>query len=142
MQIKVVTVYVTDQERARAFYTEKLGFKLRDDAPYGPDFRWLTVVSPEDEGTELYLAHQNRYPGAAAFREAMYSGGIPFVGFATDDIEGLHSKLKGNGVTFTKEPAEQPYGGIGAVIDDGCGNLLNLSQEAATASFSDSGRNT
>jgi catechol 2,3-dioxygenase-like lactoylglutathione lyase family enzyme len=131
MRIRVVTLYVTDQDKARAFYTEKLGFEPRDDKPYGPDFRWLTVVSPEDAATELYLAHEDRYPGAEAHREAMYAAGVPVLGFVTDDMRALHRKLTANGVAFTREPAEQDYGGIGAVIDDGCGNLLNLHQEAA-----------
>jgi catechol 2,3-dioxygenase-like lactoylglutathione lyase family enzyme len=131
MRIRIVTVYVTDQDAARAFYTEKLGFVLWDDAPYGPDFRWLTVVSPDDDVTELYVAHQDRYKGARAYREAMYEEGVPVVGFATEDIHALRRSLTDKGVTFTSEPAEAEYGGINAVIDDGCGNLLNLHQEAA-----------
>src|SRR5262245_52129839 len=130
MRIRIVTLYVTDQDKARAFYTDKLGFALRDDAPYGPNFRWLTVVSPEDDATELYLAHRDRYPGAKAYRDAMYAADVPVLGFATDDIQALHQRLTANGVTFAREPAEQEFGGIGAVIDDGCGNLLNLNQEA------------
>lgn len=129
MRIRVVSLYVTDQDIARSFYTEKLGFELRDDAPYGPDFRWLTVVSPEDDAIELYLAHEDRYPGAKAFRAAMHAAGVPALGFSTDDIHALHRALTADGVTFTREPAEQEYGGIGAVIDDGCGNLLNLHHE-------------
>jgi catechol 2,3-dioxygenase-like lactoylglutathione lyase family enzyme len=129
MRINVVTVYVTDQDKARKFYTEQLGFELHDDAPYGPEFRWLTVVSPEDGATELYLAHQDRYPGAKAYREAMYAGGIPVIGFATSDIDALHRRLTASGVEFVREPAEQDYGGVGAVIDDGCGNLLNLAAD-------------
>jgi catechol 2,3-dioxygenase-like lactoylglutathione lyase family enzyme len=61
---------------SRAFYTQKLGFQLRDDAPYGPDFRWLTVVSPDDGALELYLAHEDRYPGAKADRASGYGGTI------------------------------------------------------------------
>ena len=53
-RIAVVTVYVTDQDKAKAFYSEALGFKVKDDQPYGPGFRWLTVVSPMDPSTELY----------------------------------------------------------------------------------------
>jgi catechol 2,3-dioxygenase-like lactoylglutathione lyase family enzyme len=128
--IRIVTLHVTDQDKARAFYTEKLGFELRDDAPYGPDFRWLTVVSSEDKATELYLAHEDRYPGAKAFRQAMYDGGVPVLGFSADDIHALHRSLTANGVTFSREPADQEYGGIGAV-DDGCGNRLNLHQGAS-----------
>jgi catechol 2,3-dioxygenase-like lactoylglutathione lyase family enzyme len=104
MRIRIVTVYVTDQDAARAFYIDKLGFVLRDDSPYGPDFRWLTVVSPEDDATELFLGHQDRYPGAKGYREAMYAAGVPVVGFSTDDIHALHRRLTANGVTFTSEP--------------------------------------
>jgi catechol 2,3-dioxygenase-like lactoylglutathione lyase family enzyme len=129
MRVKVVTVYVTDQDKAKAFYTETLGFTLRDDAPYGPEFRWLTVVSPEDEHTELYLAHQDRYPGAQAYRQAMYDVGTPVIGFAVDDIDHVHRALAEHGVTFTRQPKAEEYGGYGAAIDDGCGNILNLHQE-------------
>jgi predicted enzyme related to lactoylglutathione lyase len=94
------------------------------------DFQWLTVVSPEDDATELYLAHQDRYPGAKAYRKAMRKDGIPVVGFSTEDIHALHRSLTANGVTFTSEPAEQEYGGLNAVIDDGYGNLLNLHRRA------------
>jgi catechol 2,3-dioxygenase-like lactoylglutathione lyase family enzyme len=131
MRVNVVTLYVTDQDKARAFYTQKLGFELRDDAPYGPDFRWLTVVSPDNRATEVYLAHEDRYPGAKVYREAMYAAGIPVLGFAADDIHTRHRELAAKGVTFSREPVEQDYGGIGTVIDDGCGNLLNLHQEAS-----------
>jgi len=131
MKINVVSLYVTDQDKARAFYTEKLGFKLRDDAPYGPNFRWLTVISPEDDTTELYLAHQDRYPGAKAFREAMFAAGVPVIGFRVADLQGLHQRLTAAGITFTREPAKQDWGGFGAVVDDGCGNLLNLTQDEA-----------
>jgi catechol 2,3-dioxygenase-like lactoylglutathione lyase family enzyme len=130
MRINVVTLYVTDRDNARAFYTQKLGFQVRDDAAYGPDFRWLTVVSPDDGATELYLAHENGYPAAKAYREEMYTAGVPVLGFSSDDLHALHRRLTADGVTFTRAPAEQEYGGIGAVIDDGCGNLLNLHQEA------------
>jgi catechol 2,3-dioxygenase-like lactoylglutathione lyase family enzyme len=128
MHIAVVTLYVTDQDNAKAFYTETLGFQLKDDKPYGPDFRWLTVVSPTDPSTELYLAHQDRYPSARTYREAMYEAGTPTLGLAVDDIHDVQERLSTAGVTFTRPVTEETYGGIGASIDDGCGNILNLHQ--------------
>jgi catechol 2,3-dioxygenase-like lactoylglutathione lyase family enzyme len=130
MRIAVVTVYVTDQDKAKAFYSETLGFEVKDDQPYGPGFRWLTAVSPMDSSTELYLAHQDRYPGARTYREAMYEAGTPTLGLAVDDIQVVHQRLTAAGVRFTRPITEEVYGGVGASIDDGCGNILNLHQDA------------
>jgi catechol 2,3-dioxygenase-like lactoylglutathione lyase family enzyme len=129
MQIAVVTLYVTDQDKAKVFYTKTLGFKVKDDQPYGPGFRWLTVLSPTDQSPELYLAHQDRYPGARGYREAMYEAGIPTLSLAVDDIHAVQERLTAAGVRFTRPTTEEAYGGIGASIDDGCGNVLNLHQD-------------
>jgi catechol 2,3-dioxygenase-like lactoylglutathione lyase family enzyme len=128
MRINVVTLFVTDQDRAKTFYTGTLGFTLKDDAPYGPGSRWLTVASPEDEDTELYLAHEDSYPEARGYREAMYAAGRPVLGFAVKDLDSVHTQLTSKGVRFTRQPTAEEYGGHGACIDDGCGNILNLHQ--------------
>ena len=67
--------------------------------------------------------------GAKGFRAAMCEAGGAGSRVSTDDIHALHRALTAYGVTFTRERAEQEYGGIGAVIDDGCGNLFNLHHE-------------
>jgi catechol 2,3-dioxygenase-like lactoylglutathione lyase family enzyme len=55
MKIVVTSIFVEDQDKALKFYTEKLGFVKKQDFPVG-EFKWLTVVSPEDRnGTELLL---------------------------------------------------------------------------------------
>ncbi len=65
MKIKVMSVYVDDQEKALRFYTEVLGFVKKTDFSQGP-YRWLTVASPEDpDGTELQLALNNNPAGEA-----------------------------------------------------------------------------
>ena len=65
MRIKLTSVYVDDQEKARRFYTDVLGFLKKADFSNGP-FRWLTVASPEDpDGTELQLA-LNDNPAASS----------------------------------------------------------------------------
>ncbi len=69
MKIKVMSIYVDDQEKALHFYTEVLGFAKKTDFSQGP-FRWLTVASPEEpDGTELQLALNNN-PAAKAYQQA------------------------------------------------------------------------
>ncbi|TIX38343.1 MAG: VOC family protein, partial [Mesorhizobium sp.] len=93
MKIKLTKVYVDDQEKALAFYTDVLGFTKKADFSNGP-FRWLTVASSDEpEGTELQLA-LNDNPAAKSYQQAMFKQGQPAVMFFTDDIEGDHERLK------------------------------------------------
>src|SRR5215470_18781132 len=74
MKIKLTTVYVDDQDNGLRFYTEVLGFTKKADFSQG-QYRWLTVVSPEDaEGTELQLALNNS-PAAKAYQQALFQQG-------------------------------------------------------------------
>ena len=127
MRISITSVYVPDQEQAFRFYTEKLGFLVRHDIPVG-DARWLTVVSPQDpDGTELLLEPQG-HPAAAAFTRALYADGIPFTQFAVDDLVAETARLERLGVRFTQPPT--PMGPVvTAVLDDTCGNLIQLIQQ-------------
>jgi catechol 2,3-dioxygenase-like lactoylglutathione lyase family enzyme len=128
MRIGVTEVFVDDQDKARAFYTEVLGFEVKDDASYSDTARWLTVVSPEDpEGTELLLAPVN--DAAAALQAARRESGTPAVSFATGDCQQSYRELAGRGAVFVSEPQQRGYGGTDAVFEDGCGNLLNLHQD-------------
>ena len=128
MRIGLTGIYVDDQDRAERFYTEVLGFKVKTSAPYGPNERWLTVVSPEDpDGVELVL-HLTDEP-ARAFREATREQGRPAISLTTSDCPGGAALLKAKGVVFVKEPGRMDYGGMDAVFDDTCGNLINLHQD-------------
>jgi catechol 2,3-dioxygenase-like lactoylglutathione lyase family enzyme len=72
MRIKITSIFVEDQDKALNFYTEILGFVKKTDMPAG-EFRWLTVVSPEEpEGTELLL-EPNDNSAARTFQEALYN---------------------------------------------------------------------
>jgi catechol 2,3-dioxygenase-like lactoylglutathione lyase family enzyme len=129
MKIGLVDVFVDDQERARDVYTGMLGLQVKTDAAYGPDARWLTVVSPEDaDGTELLLAPLN--DAAKALQATRRASGTPAVSFSTDDCQRTFQQLRERGVVFLSEPRVMSYGGIDAVFEDGCGNLLNLHQDA------------
>ena len=128
MRIGLVSVFVHDQDQAERFYTQVLDLKVKTNAPYGPAERWLSVVSPEDpDGVELVL-HRTDEP-ARAFQQASRQLGRPVLSLRTDDCRGEAERLKAKGVVFVKEPARMAYGGIDAVFDDTCGNLLNLHQD-------------
>jgi len=106
MKISLASLSVADQEKALAFYTQKLGFVIKQDIPFG-DARWLTVISPEDvDGPELVLEPNAEYPAMKALKEALVKDGIPFTAFEVDDLEAEYSRLQKSGVKFTQEPAE------------------------------------
>jgi catechol 2,3-dioxygenase-like lactoylglutathione lyase family enzyme len=128
MRIGLTSTFVDDQDQAERFYTQVLGFKVKTSAPYGPGERWLSVVSPEDpDGVELVL-HLADEP-ARVFRQASRAAGRPVFSLRTDDCRRDAERLKAKGVVFVKDPARMDYGGMDAVFDDTCGNLVNLHQD-------------
>jgi catechol 2,3-dioxygenase-like lactoylglutathione lyase family enzyme len=128
MRIGLTSIFVDDQDQAERFYTDVLGLKVKTSAPYGPDERWLTVVSPEEpDGVELVL-HLADEP-ARAFQAASRQAGRPVLSLRSDDCAAEAERLKAKGVVFVKEPWRRDYGGVDAVFADTCGNLLNLHQD-------------
>jgi predicted enzyme related to lactoylglutathione lyase len=126
MKIKLTTVYVNDQEKALRFYTEVLGFVKKADFSQGP-FRWLTVASSEDpDGTELQLALDND-PAGKAFQQAKFEQKQPAVMFFTDDVKADYERSKARGAQFTQPPTDVTGSTI-AMVNDGCGNLVQLTQ--------------
>jgi catechol 2,3-dioxygenase-like lactoylglutathione lyase family enzyme len=128
MRIGLTSVYVDDQDQAERFYTEILGFQVKTSAPYRPEERWLSVISPpQPDGVELVL-HLADEP-ARALQQASRQAGRPVLSLHTDDCAAETERLKAMGVVFVKEPGRMPYGGLDAVFADTCGNLLNLHQD-------------
>jgi predicted enzyme related to lactoylglutathione lyase len=126
MKIKLTTVYVDDQDKALRFYTEVLGFAKKSDFSQGP-FRWLTVTAPDDaDGVELQLA-LNDNPAAKAFQQARFEQKQPAVMFFSDDIHGECERIKSRGAQFTMPPTDVTASTI-AMIDDTCGNLVQVTQ--------------
>jgi catechol 2,3-dioxygenase-like lactoylglutathione lyase family enzyme len=126
MRIHVTSVLVDDQAKALEFYTGTLGFAKKADVPLG-EHRWLTVVSPEEpDGVELVL-EPDTHPAVQPFKAALVDDGIPFTSFAVADVRAEYARLRERGVTFTQEPADLgPV--VTAVLDDTCGNLIQLVQ--------------
>ena len=129
MRINLVSVFVDDQRKALAFYTDVLGFVKKTDMPTG-EHRWLTVVSPEaPDGVELLL-EPNDHPAAQAFQQAIVADGIPATSFAVDDVQAECDRLTAKGVRFVQPPT--PMGPVTtAVLDDTCGNLIQIASMAA-----------
>jgi predicted enzyme related to lactoylglutathione lyase len=128
MRIGLTSIYVDDQDKAEQFYTQVLGLKVKTSAAYGPDERWLSLVAPEEpDGVQLVL-HLADAP-ARAFQQDSRERGRPVLSLHTDDCAAEAERLKARGVVFVKEPGRMPYGGIDAVFDDTCGNLVNLHQD-------------
>ena len=127
MKINLASVLVDDQDKALRFYTEVLGFVKKTDVPLG-EYRWLTVVSPDDpEGTELLL-EPDAHPAAKPFKRALVEDGIPYTSFAVEDVKPEYERLRALGVRFTQEPLEMPTVTT-AVLDDTCGNLIQIASQ-------------
>ena len=126
MKIVVTSVFVDDQRKALKFYTEKLGFVKKTEVPLG-EAGWLTVVSPtEPDGVELLL-EPDSHPAVGPFKRALVEDGIPFVSFGVDDVQSEYKRLRLAGVEFTQPPvAMGPV--TTAVLDDTCGNLVQLAK--------------
>lgn len=128
LRIVVTSVFVEDQAKALAFYTDVLGFLKKTDVPAG-GARWLTVVSPADpDGVELLL-EPNGNAVAKAYQEGLRTQGIPATSFAVDDLGAEYHRLTGLGVTFTQEPTQMGPVAV-ATLDDTCGNLIQIAQLA------------
>ncbi|MEM9024575.1 MAG: VOC family protein [Bacteroidota bacterium] len=124
MKMYIKSLVVEDQAKALAFYTNTLGFTIKHDIPVG-EYRWITVVSPEEpQGVELGL-EPNAHPASKVFQQALMEDGIPYTAFSVDDIEAEVARLEGLGVNFVQPPIKAG-GAIMAVFDDTCGNLIQL----------------
>jgi len=119
-------VLVDDQAKALGFYTEILGFVLKDDVPMG-EHRWLTVVSPLDPSGVQLVLEPDAHPAAMPFKASLFADGIPCTSFAVDDVAAEYERLVDLGVRFTQPPvAMGPV--TTAVFDDTCGNLVQIAQ--------------
>jgi len=119
-KIQVTGVFVSDQDKALAFYRDVLGFEVRNDMALSEDFRWLEVAP---EGADVSLSLATPMNGAQP-------GGPSNIIFDTGDMEASAKSLKEKGVTFIQEPTEQPWGGIMAMFSDPDGNVFSLVQRS------------
>ena len=135
-QLTHTQVWVRDQEEALGFWTEKLGFELREDVtlPELGSFRWLSVGVPGQDDVAIVLM---AIPGPPVFEEEtraqiqslLAKGASGGLFFSVDDCRKSYEELKARGVEFTQEPTEQPYG-IDAGLRDPSGNQFRMVQRS------------
>jgi catechol 2,3-dioxygenase-like lactoylglutathione lyase family enzyme len=126
-------VYCLDLDQALAFYTERLGFEVRQDVPMGPAMRWLTVAAPGSSHELLLAAVDHHIPPVdqAAMREMVSKGNLA-VFLEVDDIDKVFETLRAAGTEILQEPVNQPYGVRDCGVRDPSGNHLRLSQPLAS----------
>ncbi len=127
-----ISMYVLDQEQARKFYTDKLGFEVRADMTMDDGYRWLTVGLKGQPDLEMVLLKPVAGPMYDAETvehiRALLEKGLMGAGvFETPDCRATYEELKNRGVEFLSPPKEQPYG-IEALFKDGCGNWFSLTE--------------
>ena len=129
--VSLVTLYVSDQDEAKRFYTEVLGFEERADVRMGDGFRWVTVAHadhPELQVTLMIPGPPLDEPTAEAIRRALANGTMGGIGLRTDDCRKDYEALSAKGVEFVQLPADRPYG-VEAILRDNSGNWLVLVEE-------------
>jgi catechol 2,3-dioxygenase-like lactoylglutathione lyase family enzyme len=132
IKVSSAQFWVHDQEAAREFWTEKVGFEVRSDItmPELGDFRWLAVGPPGQDDFSIALL---AIPGPPVMDDEtkkqiealMAKGFAGSVFLTTDDVQAAYEELKGRGVEFTEAPSERPYG-IDSEFRDPSGNTIRL----------------
>lgn len=132
-KLSVVTIWVKDQNEALRFYTEKLGFEIRNDVTNG-DFRWLTVGIKDQPELEFQLAslkpsHALTQEESEHLTQLVEAGKLGIGPWKTDDCQKTYETLKGNDVEFLQPPTDRRYGIIEAIFKDDSGNVMVLTQD-------------
>jgi predicted enzyme related to lactoylglutathione lyase len=122
---------VNDQDAAKRFYVDKLGFEVREDENMGP-FRWLTVSPKGQKDLQLVLIPIMPSPmlaeaDVASLRALLAKGALGMSILLTDDCQATYAELSAKGVQFTAPPTERPYG-LEAMLKDDSGNTYSIVQ--------------
>ncbi len=118
-RIRLVGVWVKDQDKALDFYSGKLGFEKQTDIKMDDGYRWLEVKPP---GAETALTIAKPYPT----QEGTSVGGFTNIVFTTADINATYEDLCAKGVKFIEEPKIQEWGVMQAIFADPDDNMFVL----------------
>ena len=132
--IDIVSVWVLDQDSAKEFYANKLGFEVTNDIVLENGMRWLTVRPPASTGQEFLLMDPMRSmldeKAGELVRSLVAQGALSPGVMATSDCHKDYQELSSRGVEFLQEPADRPYG-IEAILRDDSGNWFSFTQRKA-----------
>ncbi len=127
MRVTLISIPVRDQEKALKFYTEKLGFIIKKDAPLDGGNRWITLVSKEaQDGPEILLEPAPlHFEPSKVFQDALMEAGIPYTQFDVDNVDEEYERLTTVGVEFSVKPTTMGTVKF-AVFNDTCGNNMQI----------------
>ncbi|WP_432139103.1 MULTISPECIES: VOC family protein [unclassified Streptomyces] len=136
--LTIASVWTFDQQRTKAFFTEKLDFEVRTELALG-DMHWITVGAKNQPDVELTLMSLDG-PGldteSSEALKTLVSKGVMGAGvLSTDDCRGDYETFRARGVEFVQEPKERPYG-IEAIFRDDNGNWYSLTERSEELDFS------
>jgi predicted enzyme related to lactoylglutathione lyase len=111
---EIISVPVRDQQRAKIFYRDVLGFTLVREEPMGPGMSWIQLA-PQGQSVTIALV---------TWFEAMKPGGLQGVMVNTEDIDCEHKLLQSRGLEIS-EIKQEPWGRYALFTDpDGNGWIL------------------
>ena len=116
-KVQLVSIPVADQDRAKEFYTDKLGFELVNDQQFGEGMRWVQLKPPGAETDVVLFTAPGQEDRIGTFTNVV---------FGSDDVRATYEVLKERGVEFVEAPTEQPWGAVQAIFKDADGNTLVL----------------
>ena len=126
--IALIALVVDDYDEAISFYTNKLGFVLKEDTILSDTKRWVVVAPPGSDGSSLLLARAANEEQQT--RIGNQTGGRVFLFLHTDDFDGYYNRLVKEDVKIVRAPAEESWGKV-AVFADLYGNLWDLIERKA-----------
>jgi uncharacterized glyoxalase superfamily protein PhnB len=116
--LRVLSVPVKDQEKAKKFYTETLGFECTSDSSWGEGMRWIEVAP---KGSKTAFSLVTWFPN-------MQPGGIAGMVLESDNIEADYNSLQNKGVQFMGPIQQDPNGQFAMFQDvDGNGWMIHQS---------------
>jgi catechol 2,3-dioxygenase-like lactoylglutathione lyase family enzyme len=123
------SIHVKDPAAAHQFYTGILGF---DTLMAMPEYNLYIVKDPDSNsdrrgGVGLLLEPSDN-PIGAAYMNGLHDAGMPAIVFGVPDVQAEYKRLSARGVIFQSAPTDGPAG-ISVVLDDGCGNFVQLHQD-------------
>lgn len=127
MKLTIISIPVRDQGKALKFYTEKLGFLVKKDAPLEGGNRWITLVSPEwQDGPELLLEPAPiHFEPSKVYQDALMEAGFPYTQFDVDSVDEEYERLKKLDIEFSITPTKMGTVKF-AVFNDTCGNNIQI----------------
>lgn len=123
-QLSLVSILVEDYDQAIEFYTQKLGFVLKEDTPQG-DKRWVVVAPRGSQESAILLAKASK-PEQIALIGGQGAGRV-WLFLQTDDFSTDYQRMLSAGVQFLEQPRDESYATV-VVFQDLYGNKWDLLQ--------------